>query len=69
MKFCQQYVNLFRIFDKSRPEDALVKLVKTLEIVDTVETVETVETEDLKKSLYFLTNNLKARDASASKKV
>ena len=60
---------------ESRPGDALVKLVKTVEIVYTAETVETVETEDLKKyhslthSLtQLLTDSLKARDASASKK-
>ena len=41
-----------------------------LQRLQTVETVETVYTEDLKKyeSLsYSLTDNLKARDASASK--
>ena len=57
---------------KSRPDDALVKLVKTVEtveIVETVETVETVQTEDLKKVSLTdsVTDNLKARDASASK--
>ena len=55
-----------------------VKAVKTVETVETVGTVETAEaaetvyTEDLKKydSLtYSLTDNLKARDASASKKI
>ena len=48
-----------------------VETVETVDTVETVETVETVYTEDLKKyeSLsYSLTDNLKARDASASKK-
>ena len=69
---------------ESRSEDALVLLVKlvkstvtTVETVETVETAETVETketvltEDLKKKqslTYSLTDSLKARDASASKK-
>ena len=41
--------------------------VETVETVKTVETVETDYTEDLKK-YDLLTDNLKARDASASKK-
>ena len=54
---------------ESRPEDALVKLVLT---VLTVVTALTVLTEDLKKALThwltdWLSDNLKARDASASK--
>ena len=44
-----------------------VLTVLTLVIVLTVETLETVETEELKK-YEFLTDNLKSRDASASKK-
>ena len=40
-------------------------------MVETVETLKTVQTEDLKKvSLtYLLTDNLKARDAGASKSI
>ena len=55
---------------ESRPEDALGSLVETEETEEnekteeTVQTTETVETE--KKSL---SDNLKARDASASKKI
>ena len=50
-----------------------VQTVQTVEIVETeetVQTVETVQTEDLKKYVLLtdsLTDNLKARDASASK--
>ena len=61
---------------ESRSEDALVLLVKLIKSTDmTVETVDTVYTEDLKKvwlthSLtHSLTDNLKARDANASKKI
>ena len=63
---------------ESRPEDALVKLVKTVDVVETVETVETVKLKDCidwrsEKSMshsltYSVCDNLKARDASASKK-
>ena len=42
--------------------------VGTVETVKTVETVETDYTEDLKK-YDLLTDNLKARDASASKNI
>ena len=48
-----------------------VEAVQTVETVETAEAAKTVYTEDLKKydSLtYSLTDNLKARDASASKK-
>ena len=44
--------------------------METVEAAETLETAETVYTEDLKKfdSLtHLLTDNLKARDASASK--
>ena len=59
---------------ESQLEDALGAPVKTLDTVETVHTVKTVvalKIEDLKKD-HFLTrsvscNNLKARDASASK--
>ena len=40
----------------------------TVETVETVKTANTVEIEDLKK-YRPLTDNLKARDASASKKI
>ena len=52
-----------------------VETEETVEAVQTVETVETADaanTEDLKKYellTYSLSDNLKARDASASKKV
>ena len=45
-----------------------VETVETFETAETVETAKTVLTEDLKKS-HSLTDNLKARDASASKKI
>ena len=50
-----------------------VEPVETVETVEPVETVQTVFNEDLKKYelltyLLTLTDNLKARDASASKK-
>ena len=44
-----------------------VETVQSVETVETVKTAETVLTEDLKKSTYLLTDNFKARDASASK--
>ena len=44
------------------------KIIKNVETVETVDTVETVQTEDLEK-YDSLTDNLKARDASASKNV
>jgi hypothetical protein len=49
-----------------------VETVETVKTDETVETEETVLTEDLKKALthlltYSLTDNLKARDASAFK--
>ena len=50
---------------ESRPEDALGLLVETVETVKTVDSVEIVETED--HSLTLFSDNLKARDASASK--
>ena len=55
---------------ESRPEDALGSLVETVETEETEETVQTTETvETEKKSLSnSLSDNLKARDASASKK-
>ena len=50
-----------------------VETVQTVATVETAETEETVLTEDLKKSNHLLThsltNNLKARDASAPKKL
>ena len=45
-----------------------VERMETVETVETVDNVETVETENLKK-YQSLTDNLKARDASASKKI
>ena len=44
----------------------IVETEETEETVETVETEETVQTEDLKKYV-LLCDNLKARDASASK--
>ena len=48
--------------------DVCVETEETVETMKTAETVQTVETEDPKK-YDSLTDNLKARDASASKKL
>ena len=60
------------MLEENRPKDALGSLVETVETEETVDAVETVKIaeavyiEDLKK--YNLpTDNLKARDPSASK--
>ena len=44
-----------------------VETMETVETVEFVETAQTEETEDLKKVTHLLSDNLKARDASASK--
>ena len=49
-----------------------VETVETIETAETAETAEAVMTENLKKYdsvTYSLSDNLKARDASASKKI
>ena len=53
------------------PKWRTLQTLQTVETVETVETVVTVYTEDLKRyeSLtHLITDNMKARDASASKK-